>query len=683
MLNQLRFCCGAILITLAASTSILAAAGSEPRGDSSKEISSQVLSRVFPSIVRIEAIRLRPNDGRLAKQWSGGSGVIFSADGYVLTNCHVTEDGDFFRCYLYDGTKMRAKLVGQDALTDLAVLKLDLTSRPQKAQPLAVCQFGDSEKLAAGDTVFALGSPGFLSQSVTQGIVANASMVLPEQTAVKMILRGEDVGTLVRWILHDAQIFHGNSGGPLINEKGEIVGINEIGVFSLSGAIPGNLAKAVATQLVSGGIVVRGWSGITVQPRLDASGASAGVIVADVAAGSPAALAGIQPADLVISCDGHAIEGDEERALEHYNRLEMGRLPGDTFAIDYVRGERKASAVLKLARREAAQAANVEMLPWGAIMRDITAKMARDECLPNQLGAWLENIRPAGPCGQAEPELRRGDVIVSVDGNSVESVEALKTATAKLLGETAMRSVVVGLLRDGAVLSSVVELRTSDPRNITPQVRKAWLGVQTQPLTPKLANKLGIKADGGARVTRVYPATEAAAAGLLVGDVILSLDGIPITSRRPEDFELLARQVRQYKVGSQAAVNVWRDGVVRTLEVKMQMQPVPAAELPWWDNRELGFVTREIAFDDRVRLQLLPEIIGVFVESSSPAGWAALAGLRADDIVLSADGCRVTSVDELKQSYGTCVRSGRTWWVLLVQRRNRTQFIEINLKHNS
>ncbi|MSU50985.1 MAG: serine protease [Opitutus sp.] len=95
-----------------------------------------MLARVFPSIVRIEAIRLRPSDGRLTKQLIGGSGVIISAQGHLVTNCHVTEDGDFFRCYLYDGAHIEAKLIGQDALTDLAILQLDLTPRRWSYQSL-------------------------------------------------------------------------------------------------------------------------------------------------------------------------------------------------------------------------------------------------------------------------------------------------------------------------------------------------------------------------------------------------------------------------------------------------------------------------------------------------------------------------------------------------------------------
>jgi serine protease Do len=641
-----------------------------------------MLARIFPAIVRIEAIRMRPLDGRLTKQWTGGSGVVISAEGHVLTNCHVTEDGDYFRCYLFDGTHVEARLVGQDAMTDLAVLQMDLSRRAKDAPALTVGRFGDSDRLAAGDAVFALGSPGFLAQSVTEGVVSNASLVLPEQTAGKMILRGEDVGTLVRWVLHDARIFGGNSGGPLVNLQGEVVGINELGVFNLSGAIPGNLARAVAGQLMAHGRVTRGWSGLTVQPRLEAGGARNGVVVADVAAASPAAQAGLQPGDVVLGGDGHAIEGEEEKAVSHFYRLETGRLPGDAFVVDYTRGGAKLTARIVLSARAPAQADDAEVRGWGAIARDLTSQLVRNERLPDQKGVWLENVRPAGPCGQAEPELRRQDVLIAVDGQSVANVAELRALTQKLVGAApdGKRTVLASVRRDGAVISSVVELRIVPDRNMTPQVRKAWLGAASQPLTPKLAARLGIKSEGGARLTRIYAGTQAEAAGLRVGDVILALDGIPVTARRAEDADVLARQIRQYKAGTQAAVTLWRDGQNLTLPVTFEVQPVPAAEMPWWEDIQLEFAVRDLAFDDRVRLQLAPGASGVLVENAVQAGWANLAGLRGDDLVLQADGKPVAGVPDLRQARDEAVRQNREWWVLLVQRRGQTLFVEINLK---
>jgi len=668
-------------------TGCLALTGTSHAATSPSEPSASqtgMLAGVFPAIVRIEVIRLRPSDGLMTKAWTAGSGAIISAEGHILTNCHVSEDADSFRCYLYDGQQISARRVGQDPLTDLAVLQLDLTQWNKNSGPLPVAHFGDSERLVSGDTVFALGSPGFLSQSVTRGIVANPSLVMPELTVGKMMIRGEDVGTLVRWILHDAQIFHGNSGGPLINAKGEIVGVNEIGVFNLGGAIPSNLARAVAEQLIAHGRVTRGWSGLTVQPRLEADGNGQGVMVADVAPDSPAAKAGFLSGDVLLACDGIAIEGAEEKAVAHFYRLETGRLPGNAFKLDYRRGTESRQAQITLAAREPARADDVELRSWGAVVCNLTMPVVRNEQLPDVRGILLENIRPAGPCGQAEPELRRGDIIIAVDGQPVGDVAELRTVTNKFFPDTEsalVHPVTASFRRDGAVLSSVVELRNTNPRRITPIALKAWLGVASQPLTPKLNKRLGINsADGGARLTRIYPGTEAEKAGLLVGDVILAIDGSAVTARRAEDSDVLARQIRQYKAGTSAAFSLWRDGKKIDLPVLLEAQPRPPAEMPWWEDIRLEFSVHELAFDDRVRLQLAPNVTGVVVESATPAGWAELAGLRGDDLVLTAGGTAVKSVEDLHRLRDEAVRSEKSWWVLQVQRRGQTLFVEINLK---
>lgn len=641
-----------------------------------------MLARVFPSIVRIEAIRLRPTDGRLTKEWSGGSGVVISAEGHVLTNCHVTEDGDFFRGYLHDGSQLEAALVGQDPLTDLAVIRLNLAQRAAGAPPLPVARFGDSAALRVGEEVFALGSPGFLAQSVTQGVVSNPSLVLPEQTVGKMMLRGEDVGQFVRWVLHDARIFGGNSGGPLVNTRGEVVGINEIGVVGLSGAIPSNLAREVARQLMTTGKVVRGWSGLTVQRRLEASGKGSGVVVGDVAEGSPAAAAGFLPGDVILACDGQPIEGAEEKAVAHFHRLEASRMPGEDLEVRLARDGAEATRRVRLVAREAARADDVEFRTWGAVMRDLTQRISRLERLPDTRGVWLENVRPAGPAGQAEPVLRRGDVLIAVEGRSVEGVAELRRMSEELLRDApkGVRTVLAEVRRDGARLSSVLELRAASERNFPPQARRAWLGVSSQPLTPKLSARLGIKAEGGARLTRIYPGTQAETGGLQVGDVLLALDGTPVAARRPEDTDVLARQVRQYRAGSAVQVSLWREGVLRELTLVLEEQPIPAAEMAWWEDVQLEFSARELAFDDRIRLQLTTAQTGALVESAFPAGWAALAGLRADDLIEAAAGQPVTSLAELRSSRAAAVDAKRDWWVLRVRRRGQTLLVEISLK---
>src|ERR1019366_1152968 len=322
------------------------------------------------------------------------------------------------------------------------------------------------------------------------------------------------------------------------------------------------------------------------------------------------------------------------------------------------------------------------LLGWGAIARDLTRQLIREEQLPDQKGVWLENIRPAGPCGQAEPELRRQDVLIGVDGQQVNNVAELRMLTKKLLGDEpdASRLVLATVRRNGADLSSMVELRMVPEHNITPQVRKAWWGAASQPLTPKLAARLGIKSQGGVRLTRIYPKTQAEAAGLRVGDVILALDGIEVTERRAEDADMLARQIRQYRSGTQAVVTLWRDGKKLDVPVIFEVQPTPPTEMPWWEDAHLEFAVRDVSFDDRVRLQLAPNAGGVLVESAVQAGWANLAGFGGDDLVLQADGKTVANVAELRQAREEAVRHKHEWWVLLVQRRGQTLFVEINLK---
>jgi serine protease Do len=645
---------------------------------------TEMIAHVFPSIVRIEAIRLMPFDGHLTKAWTAGSGVIITAQGHVLTNCHVSEDVDAFRCYLYDGQHIDAHRVGQDPLTDIAVLQMDLSQLKKGSGPLQVAVFGNSDRIKSGEPVFALGSPGFLSQSVTEGIVSNPSLVLPERTVGRMILRGEDVGMLVRWILHDASIFGGNSGGPLVNSRGEIIGVNEIGVFNLGGAVPGNLARGVAMQLVSTGRVVRGWSGLTVQPRLEADASDAGVVVSDVAADSPAAKAGIEAGDVVLACDGIEIEGAQEKATAHYYRLETGCLPGSVFKVDFLRGGRRESARITLAAREPARADDVEVPQWGAVVRDLTAVVVRDEQLPDRVGVLVENVRPGGPAGQAEPELRRGDVLISVDGRPITDVASLRTFTAGIFpdSETALtHPAVANFRRHGAVLETAIDLRNTNPHRIAPSVLKAWLGVESQPLTPKLNKRLGINSeDGGARITRVFAGTEAEKAGLHVGDVLLQLDGVPIAERRAEDSEVLARQIRQYKIGSSGTFELWRDGRSTEVAVTFEVQPRPPAEMPLWEDEKLEFEVRDLAFEDRTRLQLPPSTKGVLVATTTPAGWAELAGLHGDDLVITAGGQPIATVDELHRSRDEAVRAGKRWWVLQVERRGQTLFVEINLK---
>src|SRR5207248_3495671 len=255
------------------------------------------IGRVKPALVRIQVVSAEYNEGREVKMQAVGSGAIIDREGYLITNHHVAGHAIRMFCTLSNREEIEAELVGTDPLTDISVLKL----KPEKPREFIAANFGDSSKLVVGDSVLAMGSPMALSQSVTLGIISNVEMIMPRLFGNfgRMRLDGEDVGALVRWVGHDASIYGGNSGGPLVNLHGEIIGINEIR-FGLSGAIPGNLAHGVADQLIAHGKIQRSWLGFDAQPLFKHSKGELGVLIGGVVSDSPASRAGFQPGDLLL-----------------------------------------------------------------------------------------------------------------------------------------------------------------------------------------------------------------------------------------------------------------------------------------------------------------------------------------------------------------------------------------------
>jgi serine protease Do len=675
---RLLVCAAAVCVTVTSR-----AETADPSPTAAAAAAHEVAARVLPAVVRIEAIRLAPMQGRMVKAQVGGSGAIIDDTGHVLTNYHVTEDAEFFLCHLTDGTVFEARKVGEDALTDLAVLKLDLTSADLGDRPLPVARFGDSDALRVGEPVLALGSPASLAQAVTQGVVSNAALVMPEGAGI--VLAGENVGLIVRWILHDASIFPGNSGGPLVNLAGEIVGINELGVARLGGAIPGNLARRIADELVATGAVKRGWSGLTVQKRLGERAELPGLVVADVAPDSPSAEVGVKPGWVLVSYAGEPIGPSGDAALAEFYRRETSLPPEANVALvfetDGTAAPARVEATLRLRSRDPALEPGREVRAWGAIFRDLNAAMARRMRFPDTDGVLVQDVRPGGPAGQGEPELRNGDVLLAIEGDAVRDLEALRAWTRKGFPEgSEPRLVLVDFRRGAERMQSVVELREASQRQVTPQARRAWIGVETQPLTPKLGARLGVDAPSGVRITAVHPGTRAEQAGLAVGDVVLAIDGAVVTSRRSEDADTFARQVRQYRSGREVPLRVWRAGTTIEVPIVLEQQPVPGGELPAFVDARLELTVRELAFEDRNRLRLGLEQPGILVENVERAGWAALAGLRGDDVLLEAGGEPVRDVAHFESLRNSVLEGDGDWWILQLLRAGQTLYVQINLQ---
>jgi len=636
---------------------------------------------VYPALVRIHVVVERGAGGRMRKSRASGSGTIISKDGYILTNHHVAGRATRVFCRLSDREEVEAELIGTDALTDLAVLKLNLDTRRDPSQPIAFARFGDSDKVQVGDVVLAMGSPAGLSQSVTKGVVANTEMISPGG-AGSFMLDGENVGELVRWIGHDAVIFPGNSGGPLVNLQGEIVGVNEVGIGSLGGAIPGNLAKAVAQELIEHGHVSRSWIGLEVQPLLKEMTGAKGVLVASVLPDSPAGAAGIEPGDFITEYNGRVVvDARAPEDLPLFNRMMLSMPVGTAVTIRGVRDGKPQEWSLKTIEREPNEAREVELIEWGLTVRDFTRVSSLEMHHPSRRGVLVDSLRPGGPGSEAKPGLRPDDVIVSVNGIAVDGVQALQEWTRSFTKDlTEPKPVLVAFARDLESYVTVPKIGPEVEQDKPLRPAKGWLGAETQVLTRDISEALNLDGRKGVRVTQVIPDSPAEQAGLKAGDILFKLDGQVISASTPSDAELFDNLIRQYKVGSEAELQGLRGGESLQATAVLGKRPKPASDLAEYSDELFEFTARELSLNDRVNERLKEAQPGVRISTVSSGGWAALAGLGVGDVLISVGDQQVDGIDTLKRLMKDIGERKPTRVKLFIKRGIYTAFLELEPK---
>ena len=631
---------------------------------------------VYPALVRIHVVSEEGGDGRMQKGRASGSGTIISADGYILTNHHVAGRATRITVRLADRQELKATLVGTDPLADLAVLKIDKKDLRNPDAPLPVAKFGDSSSLEVGDVVLAMGSPAGLSQSVTQGIVANTEMIAPGGS---MRLDGEAVGELVRWIGHDAVIFPGNSGGPLVNLKGEIIGVNEVGIGSLGGAIPSNLAKKVSDELIASGHVLRSWIGLSAQPLLKTMDAKSGILVGGVISDSPAAKGGLLAGDIVNRCNG--IDIPASRAAEDipvFNRMLLETAVGSGLTLDGVRNGSPMSWKITTIQREPAEPREKELLSWGITARDLTELNAKQLLRDDNKAVIVQSIRPGGAAAASKPAINPGDLITGVAGKPTPNIEALVKVSAEITeGKTEPVPTLIAYEHDGRSYLTVVKIGPEPEVDKPGLVKKAWIGIDTQVISSDLAEALGIPGSKGVRVTQVHPGANADKAGLKTGDLLLKLDGTVIPTSRPEESDVFSSLIRQYKVGTEIALSVRRGTEDLTIKVPLALSPEIISELDSFDCETLEFNSRDIGQSDRVSEKLPDDFKGVLITAITPAGWAALGGLSAGDMLVSIDGKPTDSIATLKPILADLEKNRRSPIVMFVRRGISTRYIEL------
>ncbi len=637
------------------------------------------IAKVYPALVRVHVVATRPSAGRMEKYGGTGSGTIVHPDGYVVTNHHVAGKGTRIWCRLSDKSKVDATLVGTDPQTDLCVIKLNMDQVPENLKPLPIAKFGDVNEIEVGDTVLAMGSPAGVSQSVTVGVVANLEMITPSNSTA-MTQDDERVGDLVRWIGHDAVIYFGNSGGPLVNLNGEIVGVNEIGLGSLGGAIPADIASYVADELIANQTVRRSWTGIVAQPLLKSfSNGVQGVLVSSVHKGSPAEQAGIEPGDIITTFDGIPVNVRVPEHLPLFNRIVLRTPVGTEVEVSVLRKKSEAKTFkLETELRSKARGNDLELKSWGVTARDLTRRSAIKMGRDHEEGVLISSTSAAGPAAKAKPSLRAGDIVLTVGGKSTRSISDLLTASEQVTSESKDDKAVPALVefeRNDKLYATVVEIGKELNVSKSSAAKKAWIGLNTQVLTRKLAEVIGLKGKKGVRVTQVLPGTKADAAGFQQGDILLKIDGEVIRAEREKDAGVFNSMIRDYPVDETAEFDVVRGSETLKIECELEPAPVATSEFELYDDESLEFVARELS---RANTDEFEAQTGVYVKTVEQAGWAALAGLKSGDIIQEVNDTPIKSIEQLKTIMKGISERRDEFVVLFARRKGKTRYIEIH-----
>jgi len=640
-----------------------------------REVVDQALTIVKPALVQIHVVESYFRDGRETKYQISGSGAVITPEGHVITNHHVAGHATRIKCIFSDKEEMEAVLVGKDPLTDLAIIKL----QPTEPRTFPTVSFGDSSAVRVGDQVLAMGSPLALSQSVTLGIISNTEMIMPESMRRfgGMEMDGEDVGALVRWLGHDAAIYPGNSGGPLVNLKGEIIGINEIGM-GLGGAIPSNLAKLVGEELIKTGKMQRAWLGIEVQPRLKHGAQEKGVLVSGVLGGSPGALAEVKSGDTILSLNGVPVDVQFAEQLPDYN-LQVAELPvGQPVAIELLRDGAPVTVTATPTEREILLPDEEELKEWGLTVRNISVGVAKELKRETTDGVLVTSVRPGGPAGASKPQIQRNDVLVSVGGEPVKNIETLRAATVKTLGESKTPvPALTGFERKTGQYLTVIEIGSNELQDPGLEVKKAWLPVEAQVITRDIAKLLGDDNLKGFRVTHVYKGSTAETAGVKVGDLISAVDEQPLTATALEHYEELPTLIRQYRSGTSVTLSIGRAGAVEKIPVELVMAPKLDREMKKYRNDDFEFTVRDITFFDKAQESWKIDQVGVLVDEVKSGGWAALGQLSVGDLLLLIDGQPSGDVETVEKLLTDIVNAKPRTVVFKVLRGIHTFFIEI------
>jgi serine protease Do len=357
-----------------------------------------------------------------------GSAFFVDSNGTLITNWHVVAGAQAITVSLASGERFDARLIGADSMTDIALLRIDA------GRPMPVAVLGSSDRLRPGEWLVAIGSPFGLEHSVTVGVLSATE-------------RRIGVGPYDNFLQTDASINPGNSGGPLFNMNGEVVGVNTAIIRNGQGigfAVPIDMVRRILPELLSQGYVVRGFIGAGIQDVVDDLARAFdvpqqhGVLLSSIEPGGPAAQAGLQPGDLVLTFAGTRV-----RTTPEFLATVADATPGSTIEVVFLRGGQQQRARVQVGERPDPARAELEeqrQAPTprgrlGVVVRPITPAVAQQLGLTAGQGVIVDNVEVGSPAAKV---LQRGDIILSFDGASLSEPEDLRRAISRVRSNQAV-----------------------------------------------------------------------------------------------------------------------------------------------------------------------------------------------------------------------------------------------------
>lgn len=413
-----------------------------------RETIQNAKEKVFPAVVFLKCLRESHDEGQKRTHGVSGSGVLISPQGELLTNWHVIDKATEVRCLLSDGQAVTGDVVGSDEDTDLALVRLRLSEG--KTVPYA--SLGDSTKLREGDFVMAMGAPWGLSRSVSIGIISCLNRYLSSKSEYSL------------WLQTDAAISPGNSGGPLVNTKGEVIGINTLAIMQggdLGFAIPSQTITYIIPQLREHKQVQWSWTGLQLQPIKDFNrniyfDGHEGVIVSETDPESPSRSAGILARDRILKINGEPVNALTEEDLPLINRT-LGFLPKFKPAkIEIKRGEEIITVNLTPSEKGKVEGEELDCPRWDFTVKAINQFHNPDLYFQKKKGIYIYGVKNVGNAKKAG--LLPRDILLTIDSKEIDTLDEMKSFHKELVGHLQQKyRVTIRVLRNGLVRQVVLD----------------------------------------------------------------------------------------------------------------------------------------------------------------------------------------------------------------------------------